>query len=388
MKLLRRFSFLTLTTIWLSISLILPLSGVVVGGQASAADEPAITTLHYFDDPLCSVCADQKDFMEILETERDDIEIIKYPISDTARFRQFADERGIDDYRIMAPSTFIGDTLLQFNEFGEREQQILINTIDNVDDETEDTYSFTVPLLGITVTDESLPLGGLAVVLGSLDGFNVCSLGALILILSIVLTFDSRKKIFLFGGVFILTTVLVYGLLVFVWGQLINTLVGSLGALRLIVGLAALGGAAWFFREFWRFYRYGPTCESSDSKLAKKTSKRLKDAFEDAEGKKLITLIGAVMGFAVAITLVELPCSIGIPVAFTSILVERGVSLAAYTGYILIYLLFYMLIELIIFTGAVLTKQIWFSGSRAITWTTFIGGVILLFLGLYYLAGI
>lgn len=386
---IKRITFLAISTAWLLFSILLPFSATTALAQANEETADAtVTTLHYFDDPLCSVCADQKTFMASLKSERDDIEIIKYPISDTATFKEFAADIRIDDYRIMAPSTFIRDELLQFNEFGEREQEILVNTIDSVDTTDADAYSFTVPVLGMTISDESLPLGGLAIVLGSLDGFNVCSLGALILILSIVLTLNSRKKIFTYGGIFILTTVVVYGSLVFVWGQLINALVGSLELLRLIVGLAALTGAAWFFREFWRFYRYGPTCESSNSKIAQKTSKRLLETFKNAEGKKMLPLIGAIISFGVVITLVELPCSIGIPVAFTSILVDRGVSLAAYTGYILLYLFFYMLIELVIFAGAVFTKQIWFSGSKAITWTTFAGALILLLLGLYYLAGI
>ena len=93
------------------------------------------------------------------------------------------------------------------------------------------------------------------------------------------------------------------------------------------------------------------------------------------------------MFFAAVITIVELPCSIGIPIAFAGILVEKGVSLGVYIFYILLYLFFYMLIELIIFTGAVLTKKIWFAGSKAITWITFVGAMVLFYLAFYYLIG-
>jgi hypothetical protein len=66
-------------------------------------------------------------------------------------------------------------------------------------------------------------------------------------------------------------------------------------------------------------------------------------------------------------------------------LVEEGVSLLEHILYISIYLLFYMLIEIIIFTGAVLTKKIWIANSRAITWVTLAGALILFYLAFYYL---
>ncbi len=350
--------------------------------QTTSEQTEDVVELHYFDDPLCSVCAQQKEYMEQLEQEYDNLVISKYDISDTARFRALAEERGITDYRIMAPSTFIGNELLQFSSFGEREEQALIAAIEGKT--TESTSVLRLPIINreIDMSTWSLPI--LAILLGTLDGFNVCSLGALILILSIVLTLDSRKKIVLYGGLFILTTVLVYGGLVFIWGQVIDMFIGQLQILRLLVGLAALAGSAWFFKEFWRFYKYGPSCKTSDMKIAKKSSQKLIDTFNEPS-KGPLMLAGGIIMFAIVITIVELPCSIGVPIAFTGILVESGVSLGMYTLYILLYLLFYMLIELIIFTGAVMTKEIWFAGSKFITWTTLAGALILLSLAAYYL---
>lgn len=345
-------------------------------------EELDVVELHYFEDPLCSVCAKQKEFMEELSGRYDSLIIYTYSISDTEAFRRLASESGISEYRIMAPSSFINGELLQFSSFGEREKQILVSAIEG--EALENSSILRLPLIGTEIDTSTWSLPLLAIALGSLDGFNVCSLGALILILSIVLTLNSRKKIFVYGGLFILTTVVVYGGLVFIWGQLINMFIGQLDALRLIVGLAAIGGSAWFFKEFWRFYKYGPACESSNSKLARISTQRMIEAFNQPSKGPLV-LGGAIVLFAIAITIVELPCSIGVPIAFTGILIESGLSLSMYTMYIGIYLLFYMLIELIVFTGAVLTKEIWFAGSSIITWTTFTGAAILLALGLYYI---
>lgn len=346
--------------------------------------------IHFFDDRLCPVCRDTKNFIQSIEKDYPQIDLRIYPISDTEKLSQTAKEHGIENYSIMAPTIFIGDppageagNFFQFRDFTSRHEEMIIKAIEGETVE-DDCCIIKIPFLNIELDIRNWSLPIVTIILGSLDGFNVCSIGALILILSIVVIFESKKKIFFAGGLFILTTAIVYGILVFAWGRLFEALVGHLEILRIIVGLAALAGGIYFFKEFWRFFRYGPTCQTSDSALAKKATAKLKKAFEGPK-KGLLYLVGAIMTFAVVITLVELPCSVGVPVAFTGILVEAGIPLANYTFYILAYIFFYMLIEIIIFTGAVLTKKIWFAGSQAITWITFIGAMVLFYLAYYYL---
>jgi len=351
--------------------------------QAENFDSEETVVIHFFDDRLCPVCRDAKNFIQSIEQDYPQVDLRIYPISDTGKLHEIAREYGVEDYGIMAPSIFIGENFFQFINFTSRHEEMIIRAIEGEIVE-EDCCVIKIPFLNIEIDIRGWSLPLVTVILGSLDGFNICSIGALILILSIVLIFESKKKIFFAGGLFILTTAIIYGILVFTWGRLFEALVGQLEILRIIVGLAALGGGVYFFKEFWRFFRYGPTCQASGSALAKKATAKLKEAFEDPK-RGLFYLAGAIMFFAVVITLVELPCSVGIPVAFTGILVEAGLPLATYTFYILTYIFFYMLIEIIIFTGAVLTKKIWFAGSQAITWITFVGAMVLFYLAYYYL---
>ncbi len=118
--------------------------------------------------------------------------------------------------------------------------------------------------------------------------------------------------------------------------------------------------------------------------MAQKAKQRLQKTFEKPK-QGTLTLAGAVVSFAIIITVLELPCSVGIPLAFSAILVEAEVSVTNYILYILIFLLFYLLDELIIFMGAVLTKKIWLAGPKTTTWATFIGSVVLFYLSYYYL---
>lgn len=354
---------------------------LVEAGDLAVAEKVVI---HFFDDRLCPVCRDTKEFIQSVVGDYPQVELNIHPISDMDKLHEIAEEFGVEDYGIMAPTIFIGDNFFQFRDFTSRHEEMIISAIEGelVED---DCCVITIPFLNIEIDISNLSLPAITVILGSLDGFNVCSIGALILVLSIVLILDSKKKIFFFGGLFIFTAVAIYGILVFTWGKLFEMLIGHLEILRIIVGLAALIGGIYFFKEFVRFFRYGPACKAANSKMIRKATKNLKDAFENPGKKTVFLLAGSVMFFAAVITIVELPCSIGVPIAFTGILVEQGVSLSSYIFYILMYLFFYMLIELVIFSGAVLTKKIWFAGSKLITWVTFAGSLVLFYLAFYYL---
>lgn len=376
-----------------SIILLLPFSEAKSDNTTSGHDQSTTftqskegLTVYIFDDRWCPVCQDAKSYINSVIDDYPDFDLEIYSITDTDRIREVADEADVEEYRIMAPMIFVGDQLLQFNNFGERQEEMILSVFEGGSADLSGGYIFPIPFTEreIEVKEWSLPV--VTFVLGSLDGFNVCSLGALILILSLVMVLQSRKLIFFYGGLFILTSVIIYGIMVFVWGQLFEVLLGHLAIFRYMVGIAAGAGAVYFFKEFWRFYRFGPTCQSSDSNMARNATQKILKVFKDPSSQPL-ALAGAVVTFAAVITIVELPCSIGVPVAFTAIVIERGVSIVAYTGYILFYLFFYMLIEIIVFTGAVMTKKLWFANSKMVTWITLAGALVLTYLSLYYLIG-
>ncbi len=348
-------------------------------------DQTIPVEIHFFDDRLCGVCKETKEFIQELQSLYPEINLQIHSISDTKKLNELLDEFQIEDYSIMSPTIFINSQLFQFYNFTETTKETIINAIEGITSE-KDSFLIRIPLTKIEVSIGKLSLPLITAILGSIDGFNVCSIGALILVLSIVLVLESRRKIFFYGGIFIVTAVFIYGILVFTWGKIFELLIGQLEILRIIVGIAALGGAIFFFKEFWRFFTKGVTCNSSNSKLIRKSSSKLVKVFENP-GKKVYLLVGSIMFFSAVVTIVELPCSLGIPIAFTGILAEKSLSLGTYLFYIILYLFFYMLIELIIFTGAVLTKRIWFANSRAITWVTFLGALVLLYLAGHYLIG-
>ncbi len=364
------------------------LSAPLVAGSSSvekANTEAESATIYFFDDRLCPVCAEAKEFIKELEKNNPNIDLKIHPISDVKKLKSVARDYGVEDYKIMSPTIFIGENFFQFRDFTSKQKEMIERAVEGEVVES-DCCLISIPFLDIEVDIGDWSLIAISIILGLIDGLNICSVGALVLILSIVLALDSKKKIFFYGGLFILTSVLIYGGLVFIWGKLFEALIGQLEILRIIVGLAALAGGIYFLKEFWRFFRFGPTCQVSKSSLMSNATDRLKKVFQKPK-QGLLLLTGAVISFAGIVTLVELPCSVGLPIAFSAILIEAEVSTYQYIGYILVFLLFYALDELIILTGAVLTKKIWFANSKLITWVTFAGALVLLYLAFHYLFG-
>ena len=223
-------------------------------------------------------------------------------------------------------------------------------------------------------------------VLGVLDGFNVCSLGALVLILGLVLALRSRKKVLIFGGLFILTTAIVYGFLIVLWYQIFSFLVPYIRIMEILIGILGIGGGIYFLKEFIKFRKQGPTCEIKGRKqMMSKFSSKFQKSLQ--ESGNILLLSGLVLLFAGIVTIVEFPCSAALPVIFAGVLAQSGLPAFSYLLYIAFYLLFYMLDEIIVFLIAFFTMKIWLASSRITTWIILVQAIILFGLGAYYLFG-
>ena len=80
----------------------------------------------------------------------------------------------------------------------------------------EENSTFDLPILGeVDAKDVSLPL--IAVVLGFVDGFNPCAMWILIFLITMLFTMKDKKKMWILGLTFILTSGVVYLLFMLTW---------------------------------------------------------------------------------------------------------------------------------------------------------------------------
>ena len=244
----------------------------------------------------------------------------------------------------------------------------LINTNNNL------STTVNIPFVGTTDAREfSLPV--LALVIGFLDGFNPCAMWVLLFLISLLLGLQDRRKMWLFGTVFILASGFVYFLFMTAW---LNAflLFGVVTWVRVGIALLALGVGIYQLREY---KLHGNTCQITGNEKRQRTFEQLKKLV--LQQNVLLALVGLV-ALAFAVNLVELMCSAGFPAIFTSVLAMSDLSIWQYYFYIGLYLLMFLIDDLVVFALAMVTLESKIVGEKYAKYSKLIGGILMVLIGL------
>jgi len=229
----------------------------------------------------------------------------------------------------------------------------------------------------IDPADYSLP--ALAVILGLVDGFNPCAMWVLVYLISLIATLRDRKRIWLIVGSFVLASGVLYFLFMTAW---LNAFlfIGYVRPVTTVIGLVALGGGILQIRGFIET-KGAIVCEVTDEESRKKTMTRIQKIVSSP-----ITLgtIAGIIALAFLVNSVEFVCSAAVPAVFTRVLSLASLTTFQYYSYILLYVLFFMLDDLIIFGSAAiaLTSNL---GERYAKYFRPVGATILIILGVLLL---
>ncbi|MEA3452908.1 MAG: hypothetical protein U9Q96_01045 [Patescibacteria group bacterium] len=346
--------------------------------------------IYFFHSQGCPHCADEAKFLIRMEEKYPKIIIHNYDSEDpegAILMKKLCKESKVEKYLGLVPMTFVGSEFFLGFDSEEGMGKKIENAIRTKMGLPllEDEGRLKIPFLG-EVNPKEHSLFALAVILGLFDGFNVCSLGVIVLILGMVLAFKSRKKTLILGGTFLLTTGIIYGVLIFLWYQFFSILGSYLRYMEIFVGFLALFGAVYFFRQFIKYRKQGAVCEVGESNLSQKLNKKLKDSFKKTAS--VAALAGSIIIFAAIITVIEFPCSAYLPVIFAGALAQADLSSSSYLIYLFVFILFYMLDEIVIFLIAVWTRKIWIASGKFMVAASLVASIVLLLLGLYYFFGL
>ncbi len=245
--------------------------------------------------------------------------------------------------------------------------------------EKENKEEYDVPVLGkINAKNVSLLL--VSVIIGAVDGFNPCAMWILLFLLSLLISTKDRKKMWILGCTFLFTSAFVYFL--FMMGFLrVATFLNTISILKYSIAAFALifGG--------YNVYRYIKTrkdagCDVVNKDQRKKIMTKTKKVVSTENFA--LALIG-IMVLAVSVNLLELLCSLGLPVVFTEILSINNIKGAAKIIYILIYVLFFLIDDLLVFFIAMKTLKITAISNKYTKYSHLIGGIIMIIIGLLML---
>jgi len=232
-----------------------------------------------------------------------------------------------------------------------------------------------IPIFG-EIQTKNLSLPVFTIVLGGLDGFNPCAMWTLLFLISLLLGMKDKKRRWILGTAFILASAFVYFLFMAAWLNLI-LFIGVIVWVRTVIGLIALGGGAYNLKEF--FTNKDSGCKVTGEEKRRAVFEKLKEITHE---RKFVIALGGIVLLAFAVNLVELICSAGLPVVFTQVLALSDLSTWEYYLYMLLYILIFLLDDLIVFFTAMITVEMTGISTKYGRISHLIGGALMMIIGL------
>jgi len=361
--------------------------------------------LYFFHGDGCPHCADEEKFFKKIEGKYSNFEIVSYEVwydEENAQLLSNVNE-AFHITRTGVPTNVIGTTVI--SGFGDSTGDKIIRAIeyyqnhpyeDIVSQIKDGTYdasrsiqdsfseeekkndekvSVDVPFLG-NFNLKNFSLTAAAAFIGLVDGFNPCAMWILLFLISVLLGMKDRKRMWILGLTFLLTSALVYMFIMLSWIT-IAVKITTIVWVRNIIAMIALIGAIINLRSYFTSKDSG--CEVVDDKKRKKIFQKIRKF--TSEKSFFLAIIG-VMGLAISVNLVELACSAGLPLVFSELLALNHTSNFMKFLYTLVYIFFFLIDDIVVFTIAMFTMKVTGISTKYNKYSHLIGGIIMLLIGI------
>ena len=333
-------------------------------------------TIYFFHQTSCPHCQAETKFLEEMKNKYD-IKVLSYEVSGSEinanymnqaknKFMQTSD--GVP-YTVIGTKQYVG-----YNTYMGNDLENVIKSYLGLDvEEKIEEDSKTLPILGnINMKKVSIPL--VAVVLGLVDGFNPCAMWILLFLISMLFHMKSRKRMWLLGLIFLFTSAFVYALSMLGIKSLLS--IFSVNYVKIFISIFALVGGILNIRSYIKTKDDG--CQVVDAKKRKNYFEKIKKFTEE---KSLILALIGVIVLAASVNLVELACSAGFPTIFIEILELNNIKGIASIMYILLYILFFLIDDIVIFVIAMVTLEATGISTKYNRLSHLIGGILMILIG-------
>ena len=335
-------------------------------------------TIYFFHQTTCPHCRKENLFLDELEEEyKDKLIVRRYEVSDNtnseyllkAKERMDIDTSGVP-FTVIGDKAYIGYT----ESVGIAIEKSLNNYLTPSSGEQEED-SHIIKVFGKEINLSKLSIPVVAIVLGFIDGFNPCAMWVLLFLINMLFNMKNRKKMWLLGFTFLFTSAFVY-FLAMLGISIVLSFTQTIWIRRIIAVVAIVGGII-NLKSFVETPKDG--CTVVDEKKRKNYFSRIKKF--TSEENIFLALIG-VIALAASVNLVELACSAGWPMIFTTILDLNNVSIISKIIYMLIYILFYLIDDLVVFVLAMITLKVTGITTKYNKFNHLVGGIIMIIIGL------
>lgn len=336
--------------------------------------------IYLFYSYTCPHCHDEIEYFKILEDKyKDKINIYKYEVvknKDNLAMMN-ASKNLFDVTSTGVPFTVIGkEYILGFSDSTKDEFIYIIDNYlnENKENNINDNVEKTIPLLGkIDAKKTSLTLVG--IVLGFIDGFNPCAMWILLLLINMTLGMKEKKKMIVIGLTFILTSGVIYFLSMLGMSFILDLTMVNL--VRDLIAVVAI------ILGIYNLYVYIKTrkdtgCHVVDKKKRKGIIKKINEIM--SKKSTLLAILGTIV-LASSVNLVELACSLGFPTIYLELLTLNNIHGLTKIIYLILYIFFYLIDDLVVFLIAVFTLKSKGISTRYNKLVNLIGGILMILMG-------
>lgn len=391
--------FISLSLLFLAIvSMASPINQPTVA-RAEEALNPV--NVYFFHVDGCSHCAAEAAYLGQLAAEKTNVAIVSYNIAASESYTLLTEvAEAFGENAVMTPFTVLGGKhYVGFNdaveaaisknvnkystgEFSDVMRKIINGEpLLDSDFDTASDFIFDFPIIGVVdIRDISIFL--VAMILGFVDGINPCAMWVLIFLISMLIATDNKKRVWVLGGGFLLTSAIFYFCVMIAWLKTVE-FVAAATIFQIIVGIFALlvGGF-----NLYSFIKAKAKKEDGCEVTGVKQKKRIADRIRSiASANSFPLALLGVIGLAVIVNLIEIACSTGLPVLFMQVLALNNITGAAAIFYILSYILFFLIDDIIVFSVSVLTFKLSPLSAKIGKYSHLIGGILMLAIGILML---
>lgn len=302
----------------------------------------------------CPHCARMLEFLDDLEQRVPELVVVRYEVwHDQANQIIFRDTLALlgEEPRAV-PTVVVGDRVYvgYSDALAGRIEEVVSELTSGLTPVDGDDFVIDVPFVG-SVDVGSRSMVGATVLIAFVDGVNPCSLWVLSMLMALVVHSGSRARVFAVGGLFLLVTSMLYGL--YMLGAYSTlSVVGNATWIRVAVALVAGIFGVFHLKEYWTSKGPSVTISSTRKPGIFRRMRSLADP-----NRSLPATLGGTVVLAVGVSLLETPCTAGLPLLWTNLLSDRGVPAAGAAVLFMLYLLVFLIDELVIFGGVVITMR-------------------------------
>ena len=373
-----------------------------------------VVNLHLFYGEGCPHCAEEEKFLEKYLKDEPNVKLNKYEVWHSEKNRQLwvKVQDKLNNHENGVPYLIIGDKVIIGYLSGNTDVKIkkyvdeykkdshYVDVMSAIDDnkkiektkenkkenkkekvkEKKEEEKTNIPILGdINPREVSLPL--VSVVLGLVDGFNPCAMWILIFLITMLLNTKDRKKMWILGLTFILTSGLVYLAFMLTWLNLAS-LINKVIFVRILIAAVAIIVGFFNLKKYIESRKKDDGCDVVDNKNRKKIMEKIISITK--EKSFILALLGIIV-LAASVNLIEMMCSIGLPLIFTQILSMNSLSAGSYALYMFLYILFFLIDDIIVFAIAMITLKVTGISTKYSKYAHLVAGIIIIIIGLLML---